>query len=160
MTRTALSPGGRRGLAPLAVGPGGQGAGPGDAPELLDGAGPAQALRRNPAGAAARVGTALESGGARGDFPGLAAGDALRTIAARLSRAPSTVSREVAGVGGRHRYRALAADRAAWVRACRPKQTKLARWPGLRAMVEDKLELRRYARLALELRAAECARSR
>ena len=72
---------------------------------------------------------------------GLAAGDSLRAIAARLGRAPSTVSREVAGNGGRRGYRALAADRAAWVRACRPKQTKLGRWPGLRAMVEDKLEL-------------------
>jgi IS30 family transposase len=73
---------------------------------------------------------------------GLAAGLSLRAIAGVLGRAPSTVSREVVGNGGRSRYRALAADRAAWTRAWRPKQTKLARWPGLRAMVEDKLELR------------------
>jgi IS30 family transposase len=73
---------------------------------------------------------------------GLAAGMSLRAIAAVLGRAPSTVSREVAGNGGRAGYRALAADGTAWVRACRPKQTKLARWPGLRSMVEDKLELR------------------
>jgi hypothetical protein len=72
---------------------------------------------------------------------GLAAGESLRTIAGRLRRAPSTVSREVAGNGGRRHYRALVADQAAWDRAVRPKQTKLARWPGLRAMVEDKLEL-------------------
>ena len=72
---------------------------------------------------------------------GLAAGESLRAIAVGLCRAPSTVSREVAGNGGRAGYRALAADRAAWARAARPKQTKLARWPGLRAMVEDKLEL-------------------
>ena len=72
---------------------------------------------------------------------GLAAADSLRIIAARLGRAPSTVSREVAVNGGRAYYRALAADRAAWTRAARPKQTKLARGPGLRAMVEDKLEL-------------------
>ena len=72
---------------------------------------------------------------------GLAAGDSLRTIAVRLGRAPSTVSREVSGNGGRHSYRAPAADQAAWARAARPKQTKLSRWPGLRAMVEDKLEL-------------------
>jgi IS30 family transposase len=71
----------------------------------------------------------------------LAAGLSLRTIAAGLGRAPSTVSREVARNAGRSRYRALAADRVAWSRACRPKQTKLSRWPGLRAMVEDKLEL-------------------
>jgi IS30 family transposase len=73
---------------------------------------------------------------------GLAAGDSLRTIAGRLGRAPSTISREVARNGGHRSYRALAADNAAWARACRPKQTKLSRWPGLRAMVEDKLELR------------------
>jgi IS30 family transposase len=72
---------------------------------------------------------------------GLAAGLSLRTIAAGLRRTPSTISREVAGNGGRVGYRALAADQAAWSRAARPKQTKLARWPGLRAMVEDKLEL-------------------
>jgi IS30 family transposase len=72
---------------------------------------------------------------------GVAAGQSLRTIAARLGRAPSTISREVACNGGRGNYRALAADRAAWTRAVRPKQTKLARYPGLRAMVEDKLEL-------------------
>jgi IS30 family transposase len=72
---------------------------------------------------------------------GLAAGLSFRAIAARLGRAPSTVCREVARNGGRNRYRALAADRVAWTRAARPKQTKLARWPGLRAIVEDKLEL-------------------
>src|SRR3954468_8474338 len=43
---------------------------------------------------------------------GLAAGLSLRAIAAGLGRAPSTVSREVAGSGGRRKYRALAADRA------------------------------------------------
>src|ERR687897_672580 len=73
---------------------------------------------------------------------GLAAGLSLRVIAAGLGRAASTVSREVARNGGRRKYRALPADRAAWERACRPKQTKLALRPGLRAMVEDKLELR------------------
>ena len=51
---------------------------------------------------------------------GLAAGLSLRAIATVLGRAPSTVSREVAANGGRSRYRALAADRAAWARACRP----------------------------------------
>ena len=61
-------------------------------------------------------------------------------FAGPLGRAPSTVSRKVAGIGGPQGY--LAADRAAWVRACRPKQTKLPRWPGLRSMVQDKLKLR------------------
>jgi IS30 family transposase len=72
---------------------------------------------------------------------GLAAGESLRVIAARLGRAPSTVSREVTRNGGRAGYRALAADQAAWARAVRPKPTKLSGLPGLRAMVEDKLEL-------------------
>src|SRR5213592_1157017 len=51
---------------------------------------------------------------------GLAAGLSLRTIAAGLGRAPSTVSREVIRNGGRSGYRALTADRATWARACRP----------------------------------------
>jgi IS30 family transposase len=37
---------------------------------------------------------------------GVAAGESCRQIAARLGRAPSTVSRELARNGGRHRYRA------------------------------------------------------
>src|SRR4030095_17160841 len=36
---------------------------------------------------------------------GLAAGDSLRAIAGRLSRAPSMISREVGRNGGRRRYR-------------------------------------------------------
>ena len=72
---------------------------------------------------------------------GLAAGESLRWIAARLGRALSTLSREVAVNGGRVRYRALTADAAAWVRAARLKPTKLSRYPGLAQMVEEKLEL-------------------
>jgi transposase, IS30 family len=72
---------------------------------------------------------------------GLAAQLSLRAIAAGLGRAPSTVSREVAGHGGRAGYRAVLADLAAWERARRPKSTKLSGKPGLRAMVEEKLEL-------------------
>ena len=55
-------------------------------------------------------------------------------------RAPSTVCREVNANGGRRRYRALPADRAADRRALRPKRTKLARCPRLRRAVEAKLE--------------------
>jgi IS30 family transposase len=51
----------------------------------------------------------------------VAAGDSCRVIAKRLARAPSTVSRELARNGGRHRYRAQAADTAAGRRAARPK---------------------------------------
>ncbi|MCH7583515.1 MAG: helix-turn-helix domain-containing protein, partial [Acidobacteria bacterium] len=36
---------------------------------------------------------------------GVAAGDSMRMVAARLGRAPSTISRELARNGGRHRYR-------------------------------------------------------
>src|SRR5918994_4364259 len=41
---------------------------------------------------------------------GLAGGESFRAIAARLGRAPSTVSREVAINGGRRRYRACRAE--------------------------------------------------
>jgi transposase, IS30 family len=67
---------------------------------------------------------------------GLLAGRSLRTIAAGLGRAPSTVSREVAGHGGRRRYRAWRADAAAIRRSQRPKLAKLAAQPRLRAEVE------------------------
>jgi IS30 family transposase len=48
---------------------------------------------------------------------GLAARWSMRAIAAELGRAPSTVCREVNANGGRRRYRALPADRAADRRA-------------------------------------------
>ena len=73
---------------------------------------------------------------------GVAAGESCRQIAARLGRAPSTVSRELARNGGRHRYRAQAADAAAFGRAQRPKPAKLVTEPRLRAVVEAKLALR------------------
>ncbi len=71
---------------------------------------------------------------------GVAAGESLRMVAARLGRVPSTVSRELARNGGRGSYRAHRADRAALGRARRPKPSKLADNPQLRAMVEEKLE--------------------
>ena len=63
-------------------------------------------------------------------------------MAARLGRAPSTVSRELARHGGRGRYRAQVADAAAFRRAQRPKPAKLVTEPRLRAVVEAKLALR------------------
>ena len=72
---------------------------------------------------------------------GLAAGESLRRIAARLGRAPSTICREVTANGGRRAYRALTADRDARRRARRPKRAKLAMNPRLRRVVEAKLEL-------------------
>ena len=71
---------------------------------------------------------------------GVAAGESLRVIASRLGRAASTVSREMARNGGRHRYRAHQADQAAWARARRPKPCKLATNRQLRAAVSEKLE--------------------
>jgi IS30 family transposase len=73
---------------------------------------------------------------------GLAAGESLRVIAGRLGRAPSTISREVRANGGRRRYRAVAADDAAWRRALRPKTSKLAGSELLRWLVEAALERR------------------
>jgi IS30 family transposase len=73
---------------------------------------------------------------------GLAAGHSLRQIAGRLGRAPSTIAREVEANGGRSRYRALRADRAATQRRRRPKVCKLATTPRLQAMVAAKLEQR------------------
>jgi IS30 family transposase len=70
---------------------------------------------------------------------GLAAGHSYRRIAAELGRARSSVSREVARNGGPRRYRAQAADGAAYRRARRPKPSKLVLVPGLRAIVEDRL---------------------
>ena len=70
---------------------------------------------------------------------GVVAGDSCRLIARRLRRAPSTVSRELTGNGGRQRYRACRAEQAAWGRARRPKPAKLLGWPLLRQVVEAKL---------------------
>jgi transposase, IS30 family len=71
---------------------------------------------------------------------GLAAGDSIRAIAEGLGRSPSTVCREVNANGGRKKYRALVADRAACRRALRPKRAKLAQCRRLRRVVERKLE--------------------
>ena len=63
----------------------------------------------------------------------------LRTIAAQLGCAPSTISREVNRDGGLKHYRASRADQAAWDRAHRPKPCKLANEPALSRIVANKL---------------------
>ena len=73
---------------------------------------------------------------------GLARGESCRQIAARIARSHTTISREVRRNGGRDRYRAAQAERAAWQRARRPKPAKLAINALLRAIVEEKLELK------------------
>lgn len=72
---------------------------------------------------------------------GLAMGESCRALAARLGRAPSSVSREVRRNGGRADYRAANAELAAVRRRRRPKPSKLAICPELRAEVENKLKL-------------------
>lgn len=72
---------------------------------------------------------------------GIAAGRSIRRIAARLGRAPSTVSREVGRNGGCGAYRASVAETCAWERALRPKRCRLARHPRLRWRVAEKLAL-------------------
>ena len=67
-------------------------------------------------------------------------GDSFTTIARRIGRAASTVSREVACNGGRDGYPAHVAHQAAHQRARRPKKPKLA-CPRLAAQVAEWLEL-------------------
>jgi len=71
----------------------------------------------------------------------MAEGQSIRSIAARLGRAASTVSRELSRNGGRAAYRASEADIAAWARALRPKCCKLAKDRALAQIVTDKLRL-------------------
>ena len=71
----------------------------------------------------------------------LVTGESIRSIAARLGRAPSTVSRELKRNGGQEGYRATQADSAAWDRALRPKRCKLAKNRVLARTVADKLRL-------------------
>jgi IS30 family transposase len=72
---------------------------------------------------------------------GIVVGHSVRAIAAQLSRAPSTVSREIQRNGGRRRYRANQADQAAWDRAHRSKICKLAGNRLLARIVAGKLKL-------------------
>ena len=72
---------------------------------------------------------------------GIVARRSARSIARRLGRAASTVSREIKRNGGSDRYRATRADNQAWASALRPKRCKLAYHPSLRGMVARKLRL-------------------
>jgi IS30 family transposase len=70
---------------------------------------------------------------------GVRAGESFTAIAVRLGKAVSTVSREVAGNGGRHDYRAWRAHQRARDRARRPKTPKLSH-AGLAAQVTQWLQ--------------------
>ena len=69
------------------------------------------------------------------------AGHSICSIATRLGRAPSTISREIKRNGGQGGYRACQADQAAWDRARRPKSCKLAENRTLACIVASKLQL-------------------
>ena len=71
----------------------------------------------------------------------VAEGRSIRAIAAHLGRAASTVSREIKRNGGQECYRANQADAAAWDRALRPKQCKLAENRVLARVVTEKLQM-------------------
>ncbi len=72
---------------------------------------------------------------------GVVTGHSIRSMAASLGRAPSTVCREINRNGGRQRYRACHADRFAWDQARRPKTCKLAQNRALSRLVAKKLKL-------------------
>ena len=70
---------------------------------------------------------------------GLVAGSSIRSIAASLGRAPSTISREIRRNNGLGGYRASLADQTAWDRARRPKLCKLVPNRALARLVASKL---------------------
>ena len=72
---------------------------------------------------------------------GVMAGHSIRSLATKLGRAPSTISREIRRNGGQGCYRASQADQAAWDRARRPKICKLVENRTLAHIVADKLQL-------------------
>jgi IS30 family transposase len=74
---------------------------------------------------------------------GIVAGRSIRSIATKLGRAPSSVSRELRRNAGRRRHRANRAEQAAWDRAKRPKTCKLAEHRALAGIVASKLQLER-----------------
>jgi IS30 family transposase len=67
------------------------------------------------------------------------AGQSMRSIAASLGRAPSTISRELRRNGGAGGYRASRAEQAAWDRTYRPKVCKLVENRALAHLVASKL---------------------
>jgi IS30 family transposase len=70
---------------------------------------------------------------------GIARGESARAIGRVLGRSHTTISREIHRCGGRRRYRAHVAQRAAWERARRPRATKLELCPELRELVIERL---------------------
>jgi IS30 family transposase len=71
---------------------------------------------------------------------GVIADRSMRSIAASLGRAASSISREIRRNGGCQAYRASSADQAAWDQARRPKSCKLVQNRALARIVADKLK--------------------
>lgn len=71
---------------------------------------------------------------------GLALGESFRSIAKRIGRAPSTVSRDVKSNGGRDGYRAVDAEASVRQRARRPRKRRLECDRKLREVVEAGLD--------------------
>ena len=71
---------------------------------------------------------------------GIASQESMRSIAERLGRSSSTISREIKRNGSVTDYRAAQADQAAWDKACRPKSCKLTDNPALCRIVAAKLQ--------------------
>lgn len=72
---------------------------------------------------------------------GAVAGRSMRSIAASMGRAASTVSRELGRNGGRESCRASSADQTAWDKAHRPKICKLAQNRSLARIVAQRLKM-------------------
>ena len=82
-----------------------------------------------------------------------AAGSSARQIAQVLDRSPSTVSRELArNRADDGRYKPLVAQAKAEARARRPKESKIAADPRLRAWLEDKLDTQQWSPQQLSAR--------
>jgi IS30 family transposase len=86
-----------------------------------------------------RAARALQLGEREEISRGLAHGESVRSLARRLGRAPSTISREIRRHGGHTAYRATTADAAAWTGARRPKRCRLAQEPRLCRLVAQGL---------------------
>ena len=71
----------------------------------------------------------------------LIAGQSMRSVASRLGRAASTISREIRRNGGQDGYRATSADEAAWERSQRPKRCKLVKNRMLAGIVAELLRM-------------------
>ena len=88
-----------------------------------------------------RCGTALTLAEREEISRALMVGQSMRSVAARLGRSPSTVSREIRRNGGQESYRAAQADEAAWERSLRPKRCKLIKNRRLAGVVADMLRM-------------------